>query len=180
MRGLMLLLLFLPVLSFGSESDKQFIEATQVKADQGNAEARYWLGGMYDLGIGAPKDDKEAVKWYRLAADQGHAKTQFNLGVMYAYGRGVPKDEKEAVKWFRLAADQWNAEAQYWLGGMYGKGQGVPKDNALAYMWANIAGANGLDVEEFRESLQSQMSQADIAKAQEKTTQYIKDNPDVY
>lgn len=144
MRGLMLLLLFLPVLSFGSESDKQFIEETQVEADQGNAEARYWLGGMYDLGIGAPKDDKEAVKW------------------------------------FRLAADKWNAEAQYWIGGKYGKGQGVPKDNVLAYMWVNIAGANGHDVEKLREILTGLMSQADIAKAQEKTTQYIKDHPDVY
>ena len=114
------------------------------------------------------------------AADQGHAKAQFNLGVMYAYGRGVPKDEKEAVKWFRLAAGQWNAEAQYWLGGMYGKGQGVPKDNVLAYMWVNIAGANGHDVEKLREILTGLMSQADIAKAQEKTTQYIKDNPGVY
>ena len=108
MRGLMLLLLFLPVLSFGSESDKQFIEETQVEADQGNAEARYWLGGMY------------------------------------------------------------------------GKGQGVPKDNVLAYMWVNIAGANGHDVEKLREILTGLMSQADIAKAQEKTTQYIKDNPGVY
>jgi len=47
-------------------------------------------------------------------------------------------------------------------------------------MWWNIAGANGQDVEENMGILTDLMSQADIAKAQEKTTQYIKDNPGVY
>ena len=63
---------------------------------------------------------------------------------------------------------------------MYGNGRGVPKDNLLAYMWWNIAGANGQDVEENMGILTYLMSQADISKAQEKTTQYIKDNPSVY
>ena len=80
----------------------------------------------------------------------------------------------------RLAADQGVASAQYNLGVMYGKGQGVLKDNVLAYMWANIAGANGYDVEKLRELLTGLMSQDEISKAQEKTTQYIKDNPGVY
>ena len=79
--------------------------------------------------------------------------------------------KSEAVKWYRKAADQGLAQAQLNLGVMYANGTGVPKDNVLAYMWANIAGANGLDVEEFRESLQSQMSQDEIAKAQEMTRQ---------
>ena len=47
-------------------------------------------------------------------------------------------------------------------------------------MWANIAGANGYDVEKLRELLTGLMSQDDIAKAQELTRQYIKDHPDVY
>jgi hypothetical protein len=47
-------------------------------------------------------------------------------------------------------------------------------------MWTNIAGANGYDVEKNREIITGEMSQADIAKAQEKTTQYIKDHPGVY
>ena len=177
---LMLLVLLFPVLSFGSEWDKQFIEATKVKAEQGFDNAQYWLGGMYKEGEGVPKDDKEAVKWFRLAADQGNANAQFNLALMYANGRGVPKDDKEAVKWFRLAADRGHAKAQFNLGVMYANGKGVPKNNLLAYMWTNIAGANGYDVEENMGIISGKMSQADIAKAEEKTTQYIKDHPDVY
>ena len=61
-------------------------------AEQGDAQAQYNLGIMYDNGQGVPQDDAEAVKWYRKAAEQGIAKAQYNLGVMYANGRGVPQD----------------------------------------------------------------------------------------
>ena len=40
-------------------------------AKQGDADAQYNLGVMYEKGRGVPKDDKTAVKWYRLAAKQG-------------------------------------------------------------------------------------------------------------
>ena len=135
---------------------------------------------MYANGFGVPEDDKEAVKWFRLAADQGHAAGMYNLGFMYRNGRGVPKDDKEAVKWYRLAADQGDAKAQYNLGVRYALGTGIPRDDLLAYMWWNIAGANGQDDGGNMGILTDLMSQADIAKAQEKTTQYIKDHPDVY
>lgn len=69
---------------------------------------------------------------------------------------------------------------QYNLGFMYANGEGGPKDNLLAYMWWNIAGANGDDVEVDMGILTGKMSQDDISKAQEKTTQYIQDHPDGY
>ncbi len=45
----------------------------RVWADQGDADAQYSLGVMYDLGQGVAQDDAEAVKWYRAAAEQGVA-----------------------------------------------------------------------------------------------------------
>ena len=84
------------------------------------------------------------------------------------------------MKWFRKAAEQGHALGQLNLGKMYVNGRGVPKDNVLAYMWANIAGANGQDGGVNMGIISGNMSQADIAKAQEKTTKYIKDHPDVY
>ena len=58
----------------------------RVPAEQGDAEARYNLGVMYDNGQGVPRDYVEAVKWYRKAADQGHAAAQLNLGFIYNSG----------------------------------------------------------------------------------------------
>ena len=104
MRLLMLLVLLFPVLSFGSDVYKRLFEETQVKAEQGEANAQYLLGAMYSLGEGVPKDQKEAVKWYRLAADQGDAKAQYNLGAMYGNGTGVPKDNLLAYMWWNIAA----------------------------------------------------------------------------
>ena len=40
-------------------------------AEQGNVDAQYGLGLIYDLGRDVPEDNTEAVKWYRKAAEQG-------------------------------------------------------------------------------------------------------------
>ncbi len=108
-------------------------------AEQGDADAQFSLGVMYDKGRGVPQDDAEAVKWYREAAEWGVAEAQYKLGVMYDKGRGVPQDDAEGVKWSRKAAEQGYARAQNDLGVMYNDGQGVPKDYAHAHMWFNLA-----------------------------------------
>jgi TPR repeat protein len=50
-------------------------------AKQGNTDAQFLLGAMYDNGQGVPQNYKTAVKWYTLAAKQGDALAQFNLGL---------------------------------------------------------------------------------------------------
>ena len=59
-------------------------ETIKKAAEQGDSEAQYNLGFMYDQSV--PEDKAEAVRWYRLAAEQGHVDAQFNLGIMYARG----------------------------------------------------------------------------------------------
>ena len=112
-------------------------------ADQGQAQAQYNLGVIYDKGLGVPQDYAEAVKWYRLAAEQSYTLAQHNLGNMYRDGQGVPQDYAEAVKWYRLAAEQGQAPAQSNLGVMYATGQGVPQDYAEAVKWLRLAAEQG-------------------------------------
>ena len=81
-------------------------------AVQGDADAQYNLGVMYDTGEGVPENDVEAVNWYRKAAEQGHASAQFNLGVMYANGAGVPENNIYAYVWFSISAAQGNETAK--------------------------------------------------------------------
>ena len=76
-------------------------------AKQGNANAQFFLGLMYDKGRGVPQDDAEAVKWSRKAAKQGYARAQNDLGVMYNDGQGVPQDYAHAHMWFNLAASSF-------------------------------------------------------------------------
>ena len=79
-------------------------------AEQGNAEAQYHLGAMYDDGYGVVQDDVAAVKWYTKAAQQNHARAQYNLGVMYVKGEGVVQNYVTAVKWYTKAAQQPHAK----------------------------------------------------------------------
>ena len=80
-------------------------------AKQGDADAQFSLGVMYEKGEGVAKDNKAAVKWYTLAAEQGFADAQFNLGVMYVNGTGVVKDDVYAHLWWSIAASFGDEDA---------------------------------------------------------------------
>jgi TPR repeat protein len=79
-----------------------YMRKFQLAAEQGDAEAQFWLGVFYEA-----KGEKEvqiAVNWWKLAAEQGHADAQFSLGGMYLEGKGVPKDIVYSHMWLILAA----------------------------------------------------------------------------
>jgi TPR repeat protein len=80
-------------------------------ANKGDAEAQYYLGSMYDRGIGVQQNYAEAAKWYRRAAELGDPDAQNNLGAMYINGNGVPLDYVQAHMWFNLAAARDNHSA---------------------------------------------------------------------
>lgn len=119
------------------------LRAWRPLAEQGNPNAQFNLGLMYNNGKGVPKDDVEAMKWYRMAAEQGYANAQFNLGFMYDSGQGVPEDDVEAVKWYRMAAEQGHAKAQNNMGVMHKIGEGVPQDDDEAMKWYRMAAEQG-------------------------------------
>ncbi len=73
-------------------------------ADEGNVNAQFNLGYLYDKGQGVRQNFVEAMRWFRKAADQGDAISQFTIGTMYEVGKGVPVDAVQAHMWFSLAA----------------------------------------------------------------------------
>lgn len=135
--------LFAEIEGFLADSSKQGDEEAQSArfkrcqqaAEQGDANAQFYLGVIYANGQGIVKDETEAVRWFRKAAEQGSASARIWLGFMYVNGLGVVKDEAEAVRWFWEAAEQGNAEAQFYCGVMYANGQGVLKDEEEAVRW---------------------------------------------
>jgi TPR repeat protein len=62
-----------------SDSSAEFIKDVLKKAEQGNANAQYFLGAMYDKGEGVAQDKKKAFEWYTKAVEQGNKKAQENL-----------------------------------------------------------------------------------------------------
>ncbi len=136
-------------------------------AANGDAQAQYELGFMYDRGLGVPQDYKEAASWYRKAAEQGNAQAQFFLGQMYDTGKGVPQGYEEAASWYRKAAEQGEALAQLYLGFLYNYGQGVSVDMVQAYKWYSLAAVAGNEVApQSKSNAEARMSQKEIKEAQ--------------
>ncbi|WP_043892741.1 tetratricopeptide repeat protein [Providencia sneebia] len=85
------------------------------KAEQGDVNAQYNIGTIYDVGEGIPKDTAKAIGWYQKAAEQGHAKAQYMLGIMYESGDCLPYDAAKAVEWFKKAAKNGDQDALFHL-----------------------------------------------------------------
>jgi TPR repeat protein len=137
-------------------------------AEQGNANAQFFLGVMYGMGQGVRQDYAESLMWFRNSADQDNPNAQACLGIMYGQGRGVKQDYVEAAKWYRKAAEQGNANAQNNLASFYSEGRGVPKDYVQAYMWYNLAAADGFeDSAKLRDEVARKMTAKQIRHAQE-------------
>ncbi|MFO0485271.1 MAG: tetratricopeptide repeat protein [Sphingobacteriia bacterium] len=101
----------------------------QKAAEQGDSDAQYDLGLLYQEGKVAPPETpqafrwvakllkmpgsegyKQAAYWWKKAAEQNHVVAQYKLGLLYKEGRGVPKDEEKAHYWFLKAAEQGSTE----------------------------------------------------------------------
>ena len=70
------------------------------RADQGDAEAQYLLGGLYDIGQDVSKDYAQARQWWKKAASQGHAEAQYLMGGLHDIGHGVPQGYVKARQWY--------------------------------------------------------------------------------
>jgi len=129
--------------AFEQQDYAKAIEIWSPLAEQGNAEAQFGLGVMYEKGLGFQRDYAEAARLYRRSAQQGYAPAQFNLGAAYEAGRGVPRDLSLAASWWRKAAEQSFGRAAYNLATLYYYGWGVPQNYEEAANWYERAVAAG-------------------------------------
>ena len=79
---------------------------------RGDSESQVALAGLYEAGLGGPRDYREAARWYHKAAVHGHRIARLNLGELYARGQGVQRDLVHAWYWFGLAAADGSAWAR--------------------------------------------------------------------
>ncbi len=84
-----------------------------------------------------------------------------------AYSAYHAGDYGNAIAILKPLAKQGYAEAQYILGGMYYEGLGVRKSDVYSYMWLSLA---------IEEGLKKQMSDANIAEAQDLVRRCMRSN----
>ena len=129
----------------------------------GDVDAQFYLGTLYEGGMGGQPNYVEAIRWYTLAAEQGDAAAQVRLGGMAARaGRHA-----EAVDWFQEAANQGDADGQMNLGIAMASGMAGPVDKVTAYMWLTLAARqNAPRAAEARSRIARSMSRAEIAQGE--------------
>ena len=130
-----------------SKDNKIALKKLVTLAEQGNVDASYTIGLIYEAGgKGILKDIEASVDWYKKAAEQGSIPALRRLGRYYfgffPYNNNIV-NHKIAFTYYELAAEQGDAGAQNHLGGMYLKGQGVAKDIEQAINWYGKAADQG-------------------------------------
>ncbi|WP_353646509.1 YfdX family protein [Mesorhizobium sp. WSM2239] len=145
-------------------------------AEDNNPQAAFWLGDMYEYGLGVPKKIDTALKWYRKSAEAGWTAAEFQLGEIYFNGTETLQDFAKAHKWLEQAAHGGNSKAQQDLGQLYAHGWGVEKDPIWAYVWYEIAAREGnYEAQRLRDELIKTMGNGDITEAQKLTAQIAPD-----
>ncbi|MDH3643077.1 MAG: ankyrin repeat domain-containing protein [Gammaproteobacteria bacterium] len=83
----------------------QAIELLKPLVADGNAEAQYQLGRLYQRGLGVEKSERQARGYFEGAADAGHVESAYLLGTFYARDGDTEHDRALAAHWFGVAAD---------------------------------------------------------------------------
>ncbi len=121
-------------------NDQLFTDTLQL-AEQGDEEAQFSLGLMYDTGNLVERNPEQAVHWFKKAAKAGVAGACLYLGMKYAFGAGVNQDRAKAQHWYEQAAVQGWPQAAFLLGSLYLDSPATDKVRGCA--WLGIAAEQG-------------------------------------
>ena len=124
---------------------KKFEEKLEL-AKQGDADAQYSIGYMYEKGKGVKENHSESLGWYLKAAEQGLEKAQYKVGRSYFLGTGTKQDFAKAEQWLQKSSDQDYSPAQFYLGKLYAEKADNKKSYEKARKWLKKSWENGFTV----------------------------------
>ena len=113
-----LIIIVVGIFLFSNDVESQLsidtdIAILKAQSDEGNSDAKFYLGTLYYIGRGMTQDFGKAIKLFEQASDGGNVSATFNLGIIYAKGRGVDVDEKKAFDYYKKSAFGGLPQAQY-------------------------------------------------------------------
>ncbi|KAL7534237.1 hypothetical protein ACHAXR_008189 [Thalassiosira sp. AJA248-18] len=116
-------------------SESALVKKVRARANRGDANAMFNLGGYYDSGRGLVQDQALARVWIKRAAEKGESRAAHNLACSHRDGEGGPVDKALAAKYFRMAADKGHVQATTCLGIALMSGDGVERDMVESKKW---------------------------------------------
>lgn len=112
-------------------------------AENGDDDAMWYLGKMYDFGYGVEQSDSKAFNWFKKSADLGDTDSMYEVAVFFQNGQGMPVDQKQAFKWYLKSAEGGHIKAMTQVGIRYEDGNGVRASAKKAYKWFRKASEEG-------------------------------------
>lgn len=97
-----------------------------------SGEALFYLGKMYQYGLGVQKDAKKAVTMFHDAESRGYSTAYLEHGKMLIAGEGVAKDRKAGLALLERASSQGIKEAYVEIGRFYVSEDGGKRGNLAA------------------------------------------------
>lgn len=86
-----------------SESYEMLARIYELQANDGDAQAAYDLGFLYNSGLGVEQDLPRAFQWYLTAAKGGLLQAQDKVSMFYSVGVGTIRSDELAYFWILIA-----------------------------------------------------------------------------
>ena len=151
MRSFLLLTaLVMVIILFNNEVKSQLSINTDIlilkaQSDEGNSDAKFYLGTLYYSGKNVDQNFDKAISLFQEASDGGNVSATFNLGIIYAKGRGVDVDEKKAFSYYKKAAFGGLPQAQYNYALWLREGRTVEANPVEAIEWFKVSANKNFD-----------------------------------
>lgn len=118
--------------------------------EEGDGDGAFYLGRLFETGVGAQADPARAANLYAAGVEKGSVLAMNRLGILYQEGNVLLRDYAEAAKLLCQAADAGDANGQFNCGLAYFNGQGVGKDVAKAVsLWEQAAEGDNVAAQNF-------------------------------
>lgn len=120
-------------------------------AGEGEPEAQFELGKLYEQGIGVDQDTKKAVSLYQAAADLDFPDAINDLGFLnYQGGLNIVRNQKVGLGLFQRAADLGHPEAMFNIAALIDDGKVVGKNeiDAAKYLFRALRSGDEVVLEQ--------------------------------
>lgn len=132
---------------------ERIVDLLEAAARQGDPQAAFVLGGLYETGQLVGPSLYIAEQFYRLAAETGHTQAQHHLGMNLLGDEQSAAEIEEGLYWLGAAANQGDGFSAAVIGLLHARGlHGVAKDTCLALAWYEASELLGspMDLEKLR------------------------------
>ncbi|AIT08568.1 hypothetical protein LO80_00330 [Candidatus Francisella endociliophora] len=82
-----------------------------VDDNDATSEDYFYLGYMYQYGLGTNTDYSDAYKYYKKATSDSNPQAYYQIATLYRDGNGVNKSSKKAIDYFKKSYDLGNKQA---------------------------------------------------------------------